>query len=83
MDDPYDILWTGSHGSYRAAVPFEPECPMPFIYGTRKPFQFHSPAWAAALAGRDGCRVLAFDTGHRVMAQQPQRFNEAVRDWLG
>jgi len=83
MNYPYDIRWTGSHGSYKEALPFDPACPMLFIYGTRKPFLFHSPSWAEALAARDGCRVLAFETGHWVMAQQPQAFNEAVRGWLG
>jgi pimeloyl-ACP methyl ester carboxylesterase len=83
MNDPYDILWTGSHGSYRSAVRFDPPCPMLFIYGTRKPFLFHTPRWATALAAREGCQVRAFDTGHWVMVQQPQQFNQAVREWLG
>lgn len=80
---PYDIRWTGSHGSYQAALPFEPACPMLFIYGTRKPFLLHSPPWAEALAARAGCQVRAFATGHWVMAQEPQAFNDAVRGWLG
>jgi len=82
MNYPYDIRWTGSHGSYRHAVAFVPKWPMLFIYGARKPFLFHSPAFAAALAARPDCRVLEFDTGHWVMAEQPQRFNDAVGDWL-
>ena len=82
MNYPYDILWTGSHGSYRDAVAFEPTWPMLFIYGARKPFLFHSPAFAAALAARADCRVLEFDTGHWVMSEQPKRFNDAVRGWL-
>jgi pimeloyl-ACP methyl ester carboxylesterase len=83
MNYPYDIRWTGSHGSYKSAVPFVPTWPMLFIYGSRKPFLFHSPQFAAALAARADCRVLEFQTGHWVMTQEPQRFNEGVRDWLG
>ena len=82
MNYPYDIEWTGSHGSYRGRVPFNPACPMLYIFGQRKPFQFHSRAWADALAARPGSRVLPFATGHWVMKQQPQAFNTAVADWL-
>jgi pimeloyl-ACP methyl ester carboxylesterase len=82
MNYPYDILWTGSQGSYKSAVPFVPTSPMLFIYGSRKPFMFHSPEFAAALEARDGSRVQAFETGHWVMAEAPKGFNKAVLDWL-
>ena len=82
MNYPYDIRWAGSHGSYRHAAAFVPNWPMLFMYGSRKPFMFHSPAFAAALAARADCRVVEFDTGHWVMSEQPQRFNEALDDWL-
>lgn len=55
---------------------------MLFIYGRRKQLRFHSPAWADKLAAKPGNRVVAFDTGHWVMTQQPERFNEVVRSWL-
>ena len=83
MNYPYDIRWTGSHGSYRSAVPFVPSWPMLFIYGSRKPFMFHSPQFAEALAVRADCRVLEFSTGHWVMTEEPRRFDDAVRAWLG
>ncbi|HEV7575782.1 MAG TPA: alpha/beta fold hydrolase [Caldimonas sp.] len=83
MNYPYDIRWTGSHGSYKSAVPFVPTWPMLFIYGSRKPFMFHSPQFVATLAARDDCRVLELETGHWVMTQEPERFNDAVRGWLG
>lgn len=82
MNYPYEIEWTGSHGSYRGRLPFDPACQMHYIFGQRKPFQFHSRAWADALAARPGSRVLPFDTGHWVMQQRPQAFNMAVADWL-
>ena len=71
MNYPYDIRWTGSHGSYKGAVPFVPTWPMLFIYGSRKPFMFHSPQFVAALAARADCRVLEFATGHWVMTREP------------
>ncbi|KQQ45777.1 alpha/beta hydrolase [Duganella sp. Leaf126] len=82
MNYPYYILTAGSIGSYRALVPFKPRVPMLFIYGIRKPFMFHSGPWAEMLAARPGCKVMAFDTGHWPMVSAPQRFNQAVLDWL-
>ncbi len=79
---PYDIAWTGSHGSYKQVRPFEPPCPLLFVYGTRKPFLFHSPAWAEAQASKPGNRVVALQAGHWVMKDQPREFNDAVSDWL-
>jgi len=76
MDYPYYIAWTNAHGGYRDMVKFEPKVPMLFIYGKRKPFMFHTPAWA------DARETRAFDTGHWVMTEQPRQFNEAVDAWL-
>ena len=82
MDFPYYIAWFKAYGSYRAMVRFEPSVPMLFVYGERKPFLFHTPAWADALAARPGNAVRAFETGHWVMAGSAQEFNEAVDAWL-
>jgi pimeloyl-ACP methyl ester carboxylesterase len=82
MNYPYFITWTGAHGSYRQALPVAPACPVLYVYGQRKPFMFHSPAWAAALALRPGSAVLGLRTGHWVMLQQPEAFNQALRDFL-
>ena len=82
MDYPYYILWMKAYGSYRGVVRFEPKVPMLFVYGTRKPFLFHTPAWAEALAAQPGSQVHAFATGHWVMSEQPERFNQVVGAWL-
>jgi pimeloyl-ACP methyl ester carboxylesterase len=82
MDFPYYIRWMKAHGSYRAMVRFEPPVPMLFVYGKRKPFMFHTAAWADALAARPGNAVRAFETNHWVMAQAPQEFNQVVDAWL-
>lgn len=86
MGHPYWITWTGASGSYRAARPFaadEPALPMLFVYGRRKPFFFHSRAWAHALAARPGCRVVEMPTGHWVMVDDPAGFGRVLQDWLG
>jgi pimeloyl-ACP methyl ester carboxylesterase len=82
MDYPYYIRWFKAHGSYRGMVRFEPSVPMLFMYGSRKPFLFHTPAWAEALAARPGNQVRAFETGHWIMSQQPRELNEVVDSWL-
>ena len=82
MDYPYYIRWMKAHGSYRGMVRFEPKVPMLFVYGERKPFLFHTPTWADALAERPGNEVRAFPTGHWVMSQAPQEFNRVVDAWL-
>jgi pimeloyl-ACP methyl ester carboxylesterase len=82
MNYPYYILWTGAHGSYRHPLKFAPACPMLFAYGAKKPFLFHSPAWAEKLAAQPGNRVLAFDTRHWVTVERPEQFNQAALAWL-
>lgn len=85
MNYPYFVQWTGASGGYRRARCFDAIAhgvPMLYLYGTRKPFAFHSPAWAEALAALPGCRVLPMRTGHWVMVQAREAFNAAVLDWL-
>ncbi|MGZ5819342.1 MAG: alpha/beta fold hydrolase, partial [Burkholderiaceae bacterium] len=82
MNYPYYITWFKAHGSYDAAVPLDPPCPMLFMYGTKKPFMFHSRAWAEQLGKKKDNQVLAFDTSHWVMRDQPEKFNQAVDAWL-
>jgi pimeloyl-ACP methyl ester carboxylesterase len=82
MDYPYYIRWMKAYGSYRGMVRFEPKVPMLFVYGTKKLFLFHTTAWAEALAARPGSQVHAFATGHWVMSQEAERFNQVVDAWL-
>ncbi|AKU21699.1 alpha/beta fold hydrolase [Massilia sp. NR 4-1] len=79
MNYPYHAVWTGG---YRDSVPFKPTVPLLFAYGTRKPFMFHSAAWADALNGKPHSKALAFDTGHWVMLGKREEFNAAVLKWL-
>jgi pimeloyl-ACP methyl ester carboxylesterase len=81
MGWPYDVQWL--RGGFRQAGLFRPAGPMLFIYGTRKPFMFHSHGWAAEIAARPGSAVLALPTGHWVMQQAPAEFNAALLRWLG
>jgi pimeloyl-ACP methyl ester carboxylesterase len=80
MGYPYYVQWV--RRGYRQARRFVPACPLLFIYGQRKPFMFHSKAWAADVASRPANCVLGFDSGHWVMTSRPAEFNQAVTEWL-
>jgi pimeloyl-ACP methyl ester carboxylesterase len=82
MNFPYYILTAGAAGSYHSLVPFVPKVPMLFIYGTNKPFMFHSPQWTENLAAKPGCKVVAMETDHWPMVRQPERFNDIIINWL-
>ena len=85
---PYYMTWLAGAQSYRhrsahqSSHRFDPACPMLFIYGARKPFMFHSENWIARLLKNPASRVVALDTGHWVMIDQPAQFNATVIDWL-
>lgn len=79
MNHPYRALWTGG---FRDACPVEPAAPMLYLWGTRKPFQFHTAAWVERLAARPGCAAQGLRAGHWVMVDQPAAFHRAVDDWL-
>lgn len=83
MNYPYYLAWFGGAQSLRRRVqPFKPACPMLFIYGARKAFMFHATTWVDALNRRRHCKAVGFDTGHWVMLQQPEGFNQVVGEWL-
>ena len=83
MGYPYALRWLGVAGGFQRLKTFEPQGPMLYMYGERKPFMFHSHAWIERLAARPASRVLGFPTGHWVMIGRPREFNEALRSWLG
>ena len=80
---PYYRTWFAGRDNYGPQWRrFEPACPMLFIYARRKPVMFHTQAWIDGLRARPENRVVEFDTGHWIMLQQPERFNETVSTWL-
>ena len=83
MNYLYYLVWFGRREDFRDQVHrFRPACPMLFVYGRRKPFMFHAASWLEELRANPANQVVEFDTGHWVMSQQPERFNEVVRTWL-
>ena len=82
MNYPYAMQWFGLNGGLRSAAPVQPGCPVLYLYGARKPFQFHSPDWLARIAARPGSAAHGLRTGHWVMVEQPEAFNRLVRAWM-
>jgi pimeloyl-ACP methyl ester carboxylesterase len=83
MAYPYFMLWYGGRQSYRRhGRRFVPACPILFVYGRRKAIRFHAKKWADELLTQKGNEVVEFDTGHWVMSEQPERFNQVVSGWL-
>jgi pimeloyl-ACP methyl ester carboxylesterase len=82
MGYPYAMRWFGVAGGLKGVKVFRPQVPMLYIYGERKPFMFHSRAWAREVEAQPGSRVLGLPTGHWVMIGRRREFNEAVLSWL-
>jgi cis-3-alkyl-4-acyloxetan-2-one decarboxylase len=76
---PYAMAWFGSFGGFKSAPRINgPLVPTLYIYGTKKPFQFHSPRWLQALQQHDDCEVLAMRTGHWMMHKRAEELNQAI-----
>lgn len=82
MNYPYAMQWFGLLGGFRRAAPVRPACPVLYLYGKRKPFMFHSPQWLHTIGAQTGSEAQGFRSGHWVMVDQAQAFNERVRRWL-
>lgn len=82
MNLPYAMAWLGAAGGLRKTLPVRPHCPVFYIWGTRKPFMFHSSRWLETLARNPANLALGFRSGHWVMVDQPEALQTAVRDWL-
>jgi pimeloyl-ACP methyl ester carboxylesterase len=82
MGYPYALAWLGVAGGLQGLRTFDPNCPMLYIYGERKPLMFHSSAWIEGLARRSGNRVIGLPTGHWVMIERKRDFNHILLSWL-
>ena len=82
MNTPYAMTWFGVGGGMRGLAKFEPHCPMLYLYGTRKPFMFHSQQWLDTLNERPGSKAVGLQTGHWVMVAQREAFEAQVLEWL-
>ncbi|WP_417347547.1 alpha/beta fold hydrolase [Ferrimonas sp.] len=83
MNFPYYWLWKGLLTKQKLGIkPVAIDQPMLFVYGSKKPFNFHSQALVDKLNGTEGSAAHGLETGHWVMVEQPETFNQLVLDWL-
>lgn len=82
MNYPYFQTWFKPISDPVKPFSIVPDCPMLYVYAKRKPLMFQSKSWLTRVATKQGNQVLAMDTGHWVMREQPQAFNRLVLDWL-
>ncbi len=82
MNFPYYQAWFGGKTRYVSRGEFLPHCPMLFIYGKRKPFQFFANSWIEKIAALPRCQVTPMRAGHWMTLDAPQEFNAIVRQWL-
>ena len=75
----YFMLWLGRLKPLR---PVHLHSPVLFIYGRHKPFCFHSPAWEHSIAASPAGRVVAMETGHWPMVEQPELLATTIHGWL-
>ncbi len=60
---------------------YQPQCPVLYLYGTRKPFMFHSSRWLD-MVDESGGRSEGLEAGHWLMEAQADQVNQLIRDWL-
>ena len=83
MGWPYWLRFNGGLEGMRGLLP-SAQMPMLFLYGRRKPFNFHSETWAKQVAAIPGCEVHGLDGGHWVMLGATQEETQRiVLRWLG
>jgi pimeloyl-ACP methyl ester carboxylesterase len=82
MNYPYRNIWADILvGRERTLTSdYWPKCPLLFIYGVKKPFQFHSAAWVDHVRSVGG-EVVALPCGHWV-PHEPA-FAAVLNRWLG
>ena len=78
---PYRYAWRAVlNRRYRKSFVrnFEPRHPLLFLYGTRKPFHFHSERWEQTLEARDDCRIQPIDADHWLMLKRPDEVYASI-----
>ncbi|KQS00564.1 hypothetical protein ASG12_06700 [Williamsia sp. Leaf354] len=80
MNYPYEAMLGNPDLPVLGAVIAHPTF---YLYGTKKPFMFHSRDWSDRLAATEGCAVTAVRAGHWLMVQKADEVNSAITEWLG
>ena len=82
---PYFYFWQGLLLPWKRdgiLQRYRPRCPVVYLYGTRKPLQFHSERWLDIVAASGGF-AQGIEAGHWFQEQRPEAVNALLMDWLG
>jgi pimeloyl-ACP methyl ester carboxylesterase len=81
MNYPYRNVWADilSGRIRKLTRGYWPTCPLLFVYGEKKPFNFHSDAWLDHVR-KVGGQVVGLPCGHWV--QRDPAFVDVLRRWL-
>lgn len=82
MSYPYFVAWFKAISQPLKPFSEVPACPMLFMYAKRKPLMFQSKHWLNQVSAQRGNQVLGMNTGHWIMRDAPQEFNQTVTAWL-
>ena len=61
---------------------YRPTCPVLYLWGERKPLQFHSPRWLEIVAETGGRAEGVAGAGHWLMETHADRVNERLGEWF-
>jgi pimeloyl-ACP methyl ester carboxylesterase len=78
----YAMAWLGANGGMKRFKPLEPQFPFYYAYGTRKPFLFHTEEWVNKIKANSINSIESFSSGHWVMVDKAEEFNQSVENWL-
>lgn len=82
MNYPYAMQWLRHAGGFGGLEAVAPRMPFFYAYGSRKPVMFQTESWMRALAATAGNKVKGYDSGHWVMWDRAEQFNQDLSSWL-
>lgn len=62
---------------------YRPNCPVLYLWGERKPLQFHSPRWLEIVTPRGGRAQSLPEAGHWLMESHAEAVNAELLAWFG
>jgi pimeloyl-ACP methyl ester carboxylesterase len=75
----YYYFWWNIKSYMKIIKEFKVKCPIAYVYGKRKPLQFHSAKFLDQLKECEKCEFHEIDTGHWVMENNTEFLNKIIR----
>lgn len=78
---PYFYFWKGILTGRKLDANF-PNCPLLYMYGTKKSILFHDSGFIKKIESTPKCRQRSFNTGHWIMLSEPQEVAKEIETFL-